>query len=173
MKISFFFSLLALATLLAHSSRAQVGRGTATPAASAALDVRATSAVSFSPSDPCLKEGLRPLRGALAGVLALRGVRYHYRQDLPGRSLPTGEQVGVVTQEVEKIYPELVNTDAEGFKDVNYAQLTPILSEALKEQQQIEALEKQTTAAARRAATAAAAPAEPTTWGQLRPARSA
>ncbi len=96
----------------------------------------------FYASDRRLKQSIRPLDGALASVLALRGVRYTYRQDLP-RPLPAGEQVGVIAQEVEKLYPELVSTGADGYKAVNYAQLTPVLLEAIKEQQtQIEALQQ-------------------------------
>lgn len=34
-------------------------------------------------------------------------------------------QMGLIAQEVEQIYPELVSTDAQGYKAVNYAQLTP------------------------------------------------
>jgi molybdenum-dependent DNA-binding transcriptional regulator ModE len=50
--------------------------------------------------------------------------------------------VGLLAQEVERIYPELVSTDKDGYKAVNYAQLTPVLIEALKEQQQqMEALQ--------------------------------
>jgi hypothetical protein len=106
----------------------------------------AVTAQSFSPSDIRLKTGIRPLRGALAAVLALRGVRYEYRH-LPGKPLPAGEQVGVIAQEVEALYPELVTTGADGYKAVNYAQLTPVLIEALKEQQQqIEALKAQNAA---------------------------
>ena len=57
------------------------------------------------------------------------------------------EQVGVLAQEVEKVYPELVSTGPDGFKSVNYAQLTPVLIEAMKEQQQqIEALKAQNQA---------------------------
>jgi len=39
----------------------------------------------------------------------------------------------VVAQEVEEIFPELVRTDADGYKSVDYAKLTPILLEAVKE----------------------------------------
>ncbi|PCJ83107.1 MAG: hypothetical protein COA57_11985, partial [Flavobacteriales bacterium] len=35
------------------------------------------------------------------------------------------------------VYPELVSIDQEGFKSVNYAKITPILIEAIKEQQQM------------------------------------
>lgn len=84
-----------------------------------------------SSSDARLKTDIRPLGGALAGVLALQGRRYHFR---PGRG-PQGEQLGFVAQELEQVYPELVTTGADGLKAVNYAQLTPVLVEALKEQQ--------------------------------------
>ena len=90
----------------------------------------------------------RPLSGALAGVLALRGVRYRWNalgQQRGGAA--HAEQVGVLAQEVEKVYPELVSTGADGYKAVNYAQLTPVLIEAMKEQQQqIEAFKAQNQA---------------------------
>ena len=37
------------------------------------------------------------------------------------------------TQEVEKILPELVFTDVDGYKSVDYSKLTPVLVEAIKE----------------------------------------
>ena len=91
------------------------------------------TATSFTPSDARLKQDVRPLTGALTAVQTLRGVRYHYRQDIAGHPLPQGEQVGVIAQEVEKLYPELVTTGADGYKAVNYAQLAPVLIEAIKE----------------------------------------
>ena len=99
-------------------------------------------------SDQRLKEAIRPLSGALAGVLALRGVRYQWNAQGQQRGgTAHAEQVGVLAQEVEKVYPELVTTGADGYKAVNYAQLTPVLIEAMKEQQQqIETLKAQNTA---------------------------
>ena len=107
-------------------------------------------------SDQRLKQDVRPLGGALASVLALRGVRYRWNAlGVQRGGTANAEQVGVLAQEVEKIYPELVSTDKDGYKAVNYAQLTPVLIEALKEQQaQIEAL-KAEAAAAKTAAGAA------------------
>jgi hypothetical protein len=85
-------------------------------------------------SDQRLKANIRPLSGTLTQVRALRGVRYTFRrEEFRDQNLPTGEQVGVLAQEVEKVYPELVSTDTQGFKSVNYAQLTPVLIEAVKE----------------------------------------
>jgi hypothetical protein len=39
------------------------------------------------------------------------------------------------TEEVEEVYPEVVRTGDDGVKSVDYGRLTPILVEALKEQQ--------------------------------------
>ena len=45
------------------------------------------------------------------------------------------KQIGFIAQEVEKIYPELVTVGPDGFKQVDYDKFTPILVEAIKEQQ--------------------------------------
>jgi hypothetical protein len=123
-------------------------------------DLNATGQVRASgvvlTSDQRFKQHIRPLTSALASVLALRGVRYEWNAlgVQHGGTVGAG-QVGLIAQEVEKIYPELVSTDAQGYKAVNYAQLTPVLIEALKEQQaQIEALKQQAAATNTRAASA-------------------
>jgi hypothetical protein len=99
-------------------------------------------------SDVRFKQNVRPLTDALASVLALRGVRYTWNAlGIQHGGIAGAEQVGVLAQEIEKLYPELVSTDAQGYKAVNYAQLTPVLIEALKEQQrQIETLQAQAAA---------------------------
>ena len=42
--------------------------------------------------------------------------------------------VGVIAQDVEKVLPEAVTTDAAGYKSVEYRDLIPLLIEAVKEQ---------------------------------------
>ncbi|WP_198172442.1 tail fiber domain-containing protein [Hymenobacter ginkgonis] len=85
-------------------------------------------------SDQRLKQDIRPLSGALASVLSLRGVRYRWNTLGVQRGGTAGaEQVGVLAQEVEQVLPELVSTGADGYKAMNYAQLTPVLIEAIKE----------------------------------------
>jgi hypothetical protein len=85
-------------------------------------------------SDARFKTHVRPLGGALASVLAMRGVRYEWNALGVRRGGRAGApQVGLLAQELEKVYPELVSTDAQGYKSVNYAQLTPVLIEAIKE----------------------------------------
>ena len=46
-------------------------------------------------------------------------------------------QMGFIAQDVEKIFPEMVFTDAAGYKSIDYSRLTPVLVETIKEQQQI------------------------------------
>jgi hypothetical protein len=108
------------------------------------------------PSDRRFKTNVRPLSSALASVLALRGVRYDWNAlGVQHGGTAGAPQVGLIAQELEQLYPELVSTDADGYKAVNYAQLAPVLIEALKEQQvQIEALKGEAATANTRAASA-------------------
>lgn len=117
----------------------------------------AVRAQGFTISDKHLVQNARPLTGALAGVLALNGTRYAYYQNLANHLLPAGEQMGLLAQELEKVYPELVSTDADGFKAVNYAQLTPVLVEAIKELAGQNAALRQQLANQKEEATAASA----------------
>lgn len=103
--------------------------------ASYTLDVNGTiRGTNVSPSDRRFKQDVRPLAGALAGVQRLRGVRYHWNAlGVQHGGAAGAEQLGLLAQEVEQVYPELVSTDAQGYKAVNYAQLAPVLIEAIKE----------------------------------------
>lgn len=53
-----------------------------------------------------------------------------------------GIRIGFIAQEVEQIFPELVFTnEVDGYKGVNYAEMSAVLVEAIKEQQTV--IEKQ------------------------------
>lgn len=98
--------------------------------------IRCIGAVNIT-SDARLKQHIRPVSNALQGILKLNGVRYTFRdKEFTSMNFPKGEQIGVLAQEVEKVYPELVSTDDKGYKSVNYGQLNAVLIEAIKEQQQ-------------------------------------
>jgi Chaperone of endosialidase len=89
-------------------------------------------------SDVRLKKDIAPLLNALDKVLALRGVRYQWKQEGAQRIANSeASQIGFIGQEMETVCPELVATDAEGYKSLNYSRMTPILVEAIKEQYQI------------------------------------
>jgi hypothetical protein len=96
-----------------------------------------TAAGFVSPSDARFKQNIRPLHNATATLLQLQGKAYHWRHDdaLPYR-FDDKEQMGFIAQEVEKVLPQLVTTDEKGYKTVNYIQVIPLLTEAVKEQEQ-------------------------------------
>ena len=85
-------------------------------------------------SDARFRQEVRPLVGALAAVLRLRGVRYRWNAlGIAHGGQADAKQIGLLAQELEAEYPELVHTDEQGYKRINYAQLTPVLLEAIKE----------------------------------------
>jgi Chaperone of endosialidase len=87
-------------------------------------------------SDIRWKKDVRTLSNSLEKVGQLRGVSYNWRKDeFPDKKFDDKEQIGLIAQEVEKIYPQLVDTDALGFKSVQYSKVVALLIEALKEQQ--------------------------------------
>ncbi|MCK5138186.1 MAG: tail fiber domain-containing protein [Bacteroidales bacterium] len=56
----------------------------------------------------------------------------------------TKDRIGLIAQEVQEVYPELVGEDNEGYLTLNYTNLIPALIEAIKEQQiEITALSNQ------------------------------
>ena len=109
-------------------------------------------------SDARFKTQVRPVAGALAGMLRLRGVRYQWNALGVRHGGEAGtEQIGLLAQELEKVYPELVRTDEQGYKSVNYAQLTPVLIEAIKElNAQVDALQADNAALHQQAAASTA-----------------
>ncbi|MEO5931467.1 MAG: tail fiber domain-containing protein [Candidatus Kapaibacterium sp.] len=87
-------------------------------------------------SDARYKTNVLQLDNALAKVMSLRGVGYDWkRAEFPNMRFPQGHQVGFIAQELEKVVPEAVHTDADGYKSVAYQNLTALLTEAIKEQQ--------------------------------------
>ncbi|GAB3504984.1 tail fiber domain-containing protein [Emticicia fontis] len=95
-------------------------------------------------SDLRYKKNITRLQNSLTHVLTLRGVNYDWRiEEFPEQAFTTQRQTGFIAQELEQIYPEMVTTDTKGFKSVDYARLTPVLVEAMKElHEKIVALEK-------------------------------
>jgi hypothetical protein len=79
-------------------------------------------------SDIRYKSNIKRLTGALDTVKQLKGVTYNYKGN-------ERTSIGFIAQEVEPILPEVVSTDADGFKSIGYANIVALLSEAIKEQQ--------------------------------------
>ena len=87
-----------------------------------------------SVSDKRYKTNIKPLENTLDNLSKIRGVSYDWRRnEFPERNFTNKKQIGVIAQEVEAVFPELVSTSKDGYKSVDYVKLTPILIEAVKE----------------------------------------
>ena len=130
------------AALLQVTSDGRMGIGKA-PDAGYALDVQgdmnATGTVRANgvalTSDARFKTNVQAITDALAIVRRLQGVSYDWnRVAYPERGFSSRPQIGVIAQQVESVLPELVDTDAQGYKSVNYIGLVPVLIEGMKQQ---------------------------------------
>lgn len=115
-------------------------------------------------SDQKFKTNVRDLQGALPKIMALKPKHYEMRtQEYKGRvNLPEGSHLGLIAQEVEMVFPELVSvayvpaslTQEEQknrvkkepleYKALDYTGIIPVLVRGMQEQQaQIEALKSE------------------------------
>lgn len=86
-------------------------------------------------SDVRFKKSIEGISDALSMVMNLEGVTYNWRtEDFPEKGFSTEREYGVIAQQIEKFIPELVHTDADGYKSVQYSHMVPLLIEAIKEQ---------------------------------------
>jgi hypothetical protein len=121
-----------------------IGMGTIAPSVRLQVsgDIIANSIAGSS--DARFKTNVTPIVNPLQKVLALRGVNFDWKKnEFPTRSFSENRSVGFIAQEVEKILPEVVQTEknAEGYKSVQYDKVVALLVEAIKEQQkQIDSL---------------------------------
>lgn len=101
-----------------------------------------------SASDERLKANLRPIEGVLEKLDNYRTVTFDWKD--PGRG--TDRQIGVIAQDFENDYPELVSADKEtGYLYFDYQRLSAVLLEGEKElkarvdaqQQEIDELRKE------------------------------
>lgn len=83
-------------------------------------------------SDRRWKTGFRSVENSLQKIAAINGYYYQWigRED-------NSTQFGVIAQEVEAVLPEIVATDEEGYKSVDYSKLSALLIEGVKAQQEI------------------------------------
>ena len=83
-------------------------------------------------SDSRLKTAVTTIPSALEKILSLRGVTFEWKQEeFPDRNFADGTQIGLIAQEVEEVFPELVSQGE--YKSVSYANLVSPLIEAVKE----------------------------------------
>ena len=78
-------------------------------------------------SDSRLKANIISLGATLSKLLLIDGKSYTMKKD--GK-----QKIGVLAQDIQKVFPELVSTDDNDMLAVNYQGLVPVLINALKEQ---------------------------------------
>jgi hypothetical protein len=103
-----------------------------------------------NPSDLQLKDNIADLSLSLSdNLMLLNPVKYNYKDDEKSK-----EHFGFIAQDVEKLFPNLVNTvsvpvgdDEVSVKSVNYLEMVPVLLLKIKDlQNQIDALNNKISA---------------------------
>lgn len=83
-------------------------------------------------SDERLKKNIAPLTDTLDKLLALHGVRFEYIDPASINELP-GERIGIVAQDIEKVFPDWVDSGPNGYKRVTYRGFEALTVEALRD----------------------------------------
>ena len=85
-------------------------------------------------SDARLKRDITPFPRLLEKVVQLQPVNFYWRtEQFPERHFGSSQSFGLVAQEVEKVLPELVSEDEQGYKVVHYQKLPLLMLQAMKE----------------------------------------
>jgi hypothetical protein len=88
----------------------------------------------FCSSDARLKRDITPFPRLLDKVAQLQPVHFYWRtEEFPDRHFGTAQSFGLLAQDVERILPELVREDEEGYKAVRYNEIPLLLLQAVRE----------------------------------------
>jgi len=87
----------------------------------------------LSTSDARLKKNIVPIPNAIDKVMQLQGVNFEW---IDASNKVPGKHMGFVAQDVQKIVPEVINSSG-NYLSMEYAPITALLVEALKEQQKM------------------------------------
>lgn len=91
----------------------------------------------YNYSDRNAKTNIQPISYGLQTILNLKPVTYNWKNPHNGlKNLATGttpSNIGFISQDVEQVLPQLVYTDAEGHKLLNYTGIIPILTKSIQE----------------------------------------
>ena len=85
-------------------------------------------------SDARLKTNVRPFGPVLERVVQLQPVRFDWKvKEHPEYHFGAGRNSGLIAQDVERVFPEMVATDSRGYKMVNYSELPNLTLAAVRE----------------------------------------
>ena len=104
-------------------------------------------------SDERLKTNIRPLNDILDRLSSVRAVAFQWSPEAVEKAgaVAGRTHLGVLADEVEGVFPEIVSSPQDGYKAISYSGLTAVLLEAVKElkaendalRQRIDALERE------------------------------
>ena len=79
----------------------------------------------FQQSDRNVKENIEPIMDSQSRQIEI--IKFNYLDDIYNKN-----HYGVIAQDVEKVYPELVSKNDEGIKSVNYTELLLLMVDELR-----------------------------------------
>jgi hypothetical protein len=84
-------------------------------------------------SDRRLKKEIQAFPAVLDKLVQLQPVSFHWRNELPEYRFGSAQSMGLIAQDVEPIFPEMVSTDEHGYKQVNYSALPYLMLQSIRE----------------------------------------
>lgn len=121
---------------LVITSTGAVGIGTASPSYGLHVNGSVAGTGAYNAlSDMRLKKDITVIPNSLEKIEKLRGVSFNWRKDVhPEFKLGDKGEIGVIAQEVKKVFPEAITVDKKtGILSVAYSMLIAPLIEAVKE----------------------------------------
>jgi hypothetical protein len=123
--------------------KGKIGIGTGDPKARLHVvgEILATDDITafYGSSDKRLKTNINTIENAVEIVQQLRGVRFNWNEEARKINEHVDlekKEIGVIAQEIEEHLPEIVKKGLSDYKAIRYEKITPVLIEAIKEQQQ-------------------------------------
>ncbi len=114
-----------------------VGIGTSTPSPLLHVNGPVNATAFNNISDLRLKHDVAPLTDVLERLEQVSGVSFQWKHSDSSVNVPSGRQIGLIAQEVEAAFPELVSKwaadGAEDYRGVDYGRFTAVLVEAVRE----------------------------------------
>ncbi len=126
---------------ITHSGN--VGIGTINPAQRLHIVGNILASGTVTSSDSRYKRNSQRLSNSTALLQQLNPVQYYFREGFTEEQFDERLHFGLMAQELEKVFPQLVHEDNEGYKGINYTELIPVLIQSNQEQQAIIHQQKQ------------------------------
>nr|WP_229094580.1 tail fiber domain-containing protein [Bacteroides eggerthii] len=101
----------------------------------------------YNYSDARAKANIQSFKNGLGTITQLRPVSYTFSDSSDKNTYRiggNGTEIGLLAQEVEKVLPNIVITDPDGKKLINYTAIIPVMIDAIKTlQAEVDELKKQ------------------------------